>query len=179
MQHKSLLPPRHVSQSGGPISQEETIRPTQVIELLGILIDSIRLEARLPRDKIKRIGEALCSWECRKSCTLKELQSLIGTLYFACKVVPPGRPFLQKMIPLTKGIVKHHYHIRFNNGFREDLRIWKQLIDNWNGADMFMNEAQEDSNTLALYTDASGTESLGGGVSVGRNSFKGEEGKAR
>ena len=27
---------------------------------------------------------------------------------------------------------------------------------------MFMNEAQEDSNTLALYTDASGTGDLGG-----------------
>ena len=35
-------------------------------------------------------------------------------------------------------------------------------IDNWNGTNMFMNEALEDSNTLALYTDASGTEDLGG-----------------
>ena len=40
--------------------------------------------------------------------------------------------------------------------------MWKQLIDNWNGTNMFMNEAYEDSNTLALYTDASGTEDLGG-----------------
>ena len=56
--------------------------------------------------KIKRIREALCRWECRKSCTLKELQPLIDTLHFACKVVPSGRPFLQRMIALTKGLVK-------------------------------------------------------------------------
>ena len=93
MQHKSLLPPHHDSQSGGPpIAQEETIGPTQVIELLGMIIDSIRLEAGLPWDKIKHIIEALCRWECRKSCTLKELQSLIYTLHFASKVVPQTTP---------------------------------------------------------------------------------------
>ena len=92
-----------------------------------MLIDSIRLEACLPWDKIKHIREDLCRWECRKSCTLKELQS-------------PDRPFLQRMIALTKELVKPHCHIRLNNGFREDFRMWKQLIDNWNGTNMFMNE---------------------------------------
>ena len=112
---------------GVPIAQEETVGPTQVIEFLGMLTDSSRLEAGLPRDKIKHIREALCRWESRKSCTLKELQSLMDTLHFACKVVPPDRPFLQRMIALTKDFVKPHYHIRLNNGFREDLRMWKQL----------------------------------------------------
>ena len=45
---------------GVPFAQEETIGPTQVTELLGMLIDSIRLEAGLPWDKIKHIREALC-----------------------------------------------------------------------------------------------------------------------
>ena len=114
-----------------------------------MLIDSISPEAGLPWDKIKHNREALCRWECRKSCTLKELQSFIDTLHFACKVVcmqssSQDRPFLQRMIALTKLIkelVKPHCHIRLNNGFREDLRMWKQLIDNWNGTNMFMNEA--------------------------------------
>ena len=147
---------------GVPTAPGKTIGPTQVIEFLGILLDSIKLEARLPQDKIERIRDALCKWECRKSSTLKELQSLIGTLNFACKVVPPGRPFLQRMIALTKGLTKPHHHVRLNNGFREDLRMWKQFIVNWNGTNMFMNEAWEDSNTMALYTDASGTEGFGG-----------------
>ena len=51
-----------------------------------MLIDSIRLEVGLPGDKIKHIREALCRWECKKSCTPKELQSLIDTFHFACKV---------------------------------------------------------------------------------------------
>ena len=83
------------------IAQEETIGPSQVIELLGVLIDSIKLEAGLPWDKILNgtcayIRQALCRWECKNSCTLKELQSLIDTLHFACKVVP-------QIVPSCKG----------------------------------------------------------------------------
>ena len=57
---------------------------------------TIKLEAHLPQDKVEGIKEALSEWECKKTCTLKELESLIGTLNFACKVVPPGRSFLTK-----------------------------------------------------------------------------------
>ena len=139
---------------GSPIAQEETIGPTQVTELLGMLIDSIRLKVGLPWDKIKHIIEALCRWECRKQTAVT---------YSYSPLCMQRSPLLQRMIALTKELVKPYCHIRLNNGFREDLnRMWKQLIDNWNGTNMFMNEAWEDSNTLALYTDASGTEDLGG-----------------
>ena len=48
---------------------------------------------RLPADKIDSLKEIFAQFESRHSCTLKQLQSLIGTLNFACKVVPPIRPF--------------------------------------------------------------------------------------
>ena len=62
------------------------------------------MEARLPVDKLTCIQETLRQWTNRKSATLQELQSLIGTLQFACKVICPGRPFLQRIIHLSKGI---------------------------------------------------------------------------
>ena len=43
-----------------------------------------------------------------------------------------------------------------------DLERTLECGNSWNGTNMFMNEAWEDSNTLAVYTDASGTEDLGG-----------------
>ena len=70
--------------------------------IYGIILDSVRMEARLPNDKVERIQTSLDNFKSRKSCTLRELQVLIGTLNFACRVVPPGRPFLQRMIELTR-----------------------------------------------------------------------------
>ena len=114
------------------------------------------MEARLPPDKVSRILEALSSFQHRKSCTLKELQSLIGTLNFACKVVPPGRPFLQRMIELTRNVKQPHHHIKLNSGFFKDLTIWQKFIVSWNGASFFLAPAWVDSETLELHTDASG-----------------------
>ena len=48
----------------------------------------------------------------RKSVTLKELQSLIGLLNFACCVVVPGRAFLRRLIDLTRGVRKPTHHVR-------------------------------------------------------------------
>ena len=75
------------------------------------------MEARLPEDKTERIRTALHTFQSKRSTTLQELQSLIGTLNFACKVIPSGRPFLQRIIELTRGVKKtpssHQAHHRF------------------------------------------------------------------
>ena len=86
-----------------PISTPKTEGPSQIIQFMGIILDSGKMEARLPEDKVERIKSALSTFQSQRSTTLQELQSLIGTLNFACKVIPPGRPFLQRIIHLTRG----------------------------------------------------------------------------
>ena len=53
----------------------------------------------------------------QRSCTLKELQSLIGTLNFACKVIPLGHPYLQRMIELTQNVKQPHHQMKLSTGF--------------------------------------------------------------
>ena len=145
-----------------PIATDKTAGPTRVIEFMGIILDSDSMEARLPPDKVSRILESLSSFQHRKPCTLTELQSLIGTLNFACKVVPPGRPFLQRMIELTRNAKQPHHHIKLNSGFFKDLTMWQKFIASWNGASFFLATAWVDSETLELHTDASGALGYGG-----------------
>jgi hypothetical protein len=57
----------------------------------------------------------------RRKITLRELQSLIGLLSFACCVVQPGRTFLCKLIYRTKSIQQPHFHIRLNKESRLDI----------------------------------------------------------
>ena len=72
----------------------KTIGPSQEIEFMGIILDNICMEARLPQDKLSRTYDLLNSFKKRRSMRLVELQSLIGTLQFACKVLVPDRTFL-------------------------------------------------------------------------------------
>ena len=45
----------------------------------------------------------------RQKVTLRELQSLIGLLNFACLVVVPGTAFLRRLINLTIGVKRPHH----------------------------------------------------------------------
>ena len=85
------------------VVRSETLGPFQVLEFMGIELDSMRMEAWLPEDKLQRTQDLLASFTKRHSVCLVELQSLIGSLQFACKVVILGRTLLQRMINLTRG----------------------------------------------------------------------------
>ena len=126
---------------GIPITDSKTQGPSQALEFMGILLDTSKIQARLASDKIEKLNGCVKDFEQRKSCTLKELQSLIGTLNFACKVVPPGRPFSQRMIALTRNVLKTYHHIRLNAGFFQDLQMWKKFISHWNGFFLVVNLA--------------------------------------
>ena len=147
---------------GVSIAEPKTEGPLLFIEFLGIILDSQKMEARLSPDKLNRLSIELDAWHLKKSATLQELQSLIGTLNFACKVIPPGRAFLQRIINLTRGVPKPHHHIRLTNGFRVDVKMWKIFLKDWNGTSLFLNPCWENSAELSLYTDASGTLGFGG-----------------
>ena len=131
-------------------------------KLLSIELDTARMEARLPADKLQRTRNLLHSFTTRRSVRLVELQSLIGSLQFACKAVVPGRTFLQRMINLTWGVPRRFHHIRLNKEFFKDLSIWKAFLSGWNGRSFFLDTTFTPSPDLELYTDASGFVGFGG-----------------
>lgn len=67
-----------------PVVASKTLGPSQELEFVGNVLDSTRLEARLPDIKLIRTGELLNSFTKRRSVRLVKPQSLIGTLQFAC-----------------------------------------------------------------------------------------------
>ena len=82
----------------------KTLGPSQVLEFMRIELDSTRMKARLLQDKLQRTRDLFTSFKKRRSVCLVELQLLISTLQLACKVVVPGRTFLQRMINLTLAV---------------------------------------------------------------------------
>ena len=69
---------------------------------------------------------------CKKT-TLRQLQSLISLLNFACCVVPPGRAFLRRIIDLTRGLKDPHHRRCVTKEAKEDLLAWLKFIVSFNG----------------------------------------------
>ena len=105
------------------MAPEKTEGPSPFLSFAGIELDCSMNEARLPQEKVRKCLLAIRSLLGRKKVTLKELQSLIGLLNFACSVVTPGRVFLRRLINLSIGITHSHHFVRLTSETKKDLRI--------------------------------------------------------
>ena len=114
---------------GVPIAEHKMDGPTTCLMFLGIEIDTVAGQLRLPGEKLQRLQALLRQWGDRKVCSRKNLESLVGMLNHACKVVRAGRSFLRRMIDLLHA---GHDPIRFNVAFRSDLAWWQAFIADWN-----------------------------------------------
>lgn len=146
---------------GIPIKHEKTEGPSTVLCFLGIELDTDMFQARLPPDKIDKILLQLHAYKNRKKITLKELQSLIGLLNFACTVVVPGRAFLRRLIDLTTGVKKSRHKIRLNKEARADMAAWLSFMNNFNGKSFFLDDRWHSSANLHFYTDAASSLGFG------------------
>ena len=99
----------------------------------------------------------LRSFAQKTKCTLKELQSLIGTLQFACKAIRPGRPFIRRLINLTCGVTQSFHHIRLNGEARADINCWLDYLQAHNGTTLFLERDWTSSQSINLYSDAAGS----------------------
>ena len=140
-------------QLGIPLALHKKDGPTTCIVFLGIEIDSVHGELRLPAEKMERLQSLLESWGDKKTCTRRELQSLVGLLNHACKVVKPGRSFLRRMIALVHQ--GNHSIIRLNRDFRADLAWWREFVSQWNGVSFL--HPPDHWLTVEIASDASGS----------------------
>lgn len=146
---------------GVPIAPEKTFGPNTVLSFVGIELDVINSEARLPVDKINKCNQIITDFMRRKKVTLKEVQSLVGHLNFACSVIVPGRAFLRRLIDLTIGIKSPHYYIRLKKEAKADLKVWGDFLAEYNCKSFFLEDRWYNSEYLNLYTDASGALGFG------------------
>ena len=80
-------------QVGVPVAVEKTVGPFQVLSFTGIELDTVNMEVRLPLDKWTKCRDVTGTMQQCRSVRLKQLQSLIRLVNYACKVVITGRLF--------------------------------------------------------------------------------------
>ena len=141
---------------GVPIEESKLEGPSSCLTFLGIEVDTIALQLRLPQEKLVNLKELLGYNVFRKSITKKDLQKLAGLLQFATKVVQPGRPFLRRLYAMQE-IGSHPNHfIRLNLPARADIMWWFMFVEQWNGVSLLWDIGLHDSD-LTVYSDASGS----------------------
>jgi hypothetical protein len=103
--------------------------PCQVLEFLGIELDSVLMQARLSPSKLHTtlalVKQASLS---SSSITRRNLDRLNGKLNWVCKVVYGGRTFLRRLIDAQWSVSRPHHHIRISSSVRLDLQWWLDFL---------------------------------------------------
>ncbi|KAG2005332.1 hypothetical protein GB937_008875 [Aspergillus fischeri] len=125
------------------------------VTVLGIQIDSIAMEARLPQEKLCHATLDAAAALNATSLTLKQTESLTGLLAFCSRVVRLGRTRLQSLYTFqaifprgsrTRRRIPYEVH--------DDLEWWRDSLSLFNGV-LLVDPCRR--NITHLYTDASTT----------------------
>jgi hypothetical protein len=127
------------------------------IRFLGIEIDTEAMEARLPPDKHEKATALVNSTLAQHAVTHRSLETTVGFLSFASKVVPASRPFLRQLYDAVMAKSRTD-HIRVSSGIKKDLSRWQTFLPQWNGIRLLPHPCQ----IIRLSTDASGQKGIGG-----------------
>lgn len=131
------------------------------LEFVGVDLDTVRMQARLPQDKVRKCTEAINEILIKGFVFQEDLASLIGMLNFACRVVRPGRAFLRRMYDFLYSVPKPTSRIHMNALLSADLHMWLEFLFSYNGVTVIHEDRWVTSQTIHTYTDASKTHGYG------------------
>ena len=123
-----------------PLAVNKTVEPTEVLIFLGIEFDTMNMVMRLPDEKLIELRNKIESCLACTKISLRDLQSLIGTLNFACQVIVPGRAFCRRLIDATCNVRRSHHKIRATLAMKDDLRVWLSFLFNYNGTTVILDQ---------------------------------------
>ncbi len=142
---------------GMPLDESKEEGPSEVLTFLGMEIDTVKMEVRLPREKLTELRALLARWRGMKSCKRRDLESLVGSLNHACKAVRPGRAFKRRLQDLMTTVERDGRRVRLNVEARADIEWWHQFGLRWNGTSLMKSVVMEVECHEELVSDASGS----------------------
>ena len=81
---------------GLPVAWDKLEGPSTCLTFLGFQLDSSRWEVRLPRSKLEATSQEVSRWVERRTGKQRELESIVGKLAHASRVVRPGKTFMRQ-----------------------------------------------------------------------------------
>ena len=141
-----------------PLAVPKKDGPTTCIVFLGIQVDTMKMELRLPAHKLARLKELITKWVHLKCCRKRDLESLVGYLHDASTIIRPGRTFTRRLIDLLQsshGRAANSF-IRLNVEARSDVAWWHSFIRDWNGLSKMQNRRCSNPEVI-LTSDVSGS----------------------
>ena len=146
--HEALK--RLMDSIGAQRSLKKSVTPTEVVEFLGNLIDTINMTIGVtPQRKTDMLRE-LESWKHRGQCTRRQLESLIGKLQFMSNCIRLGRLFVSRLLNYMKTMDRNKNY-KITEEIRKDIKWWYTFLPQFEGTSiLWLLDVEEIDRELAV-----------------------------
>ena len=123
-------------------SEKKAVPPSTKITYLGVEFDSCSMTMSVPPEKVTEIKAEIGQWVRRTTITKKELQSLLGKLFWVSKVVKYARAFMGRLLMQLRMMAdqKDSKKVKLLDETRKDILWWRTYLDQFNGISMIVND---------------------------------------
>ena len=113
-------------------NESKACAPTQVMTWIGITFDTVRMEMRIPPEKITEVLCLIATWNSMKYASRNQLQKLLGKLFFIAQCCKPARLFVNRMLDTLRhsppeGVVS------LSPEFQKDVMWFSTFLPSYNG----------------------------------------------
>ena len=111
----------------------------KMIKIRSVVLNTLKMELRLPDDKVEAFIDLLLSASQRKRLSLKELQRIEGKLNWATQIVLTGRPYLRIIFDIMKPLTRRSHKCTMSAELHTAMQVWIVLLRRSNGKHLLVD----------------------------------------
>lgn len=110
----------------------KTSYPATKMLWIGFWFDTIKMEVRIPEDKIDEVRTLLLQWRGKQKASRKQIQRLLGKLFYISQCCKPARLFVSRMLDTLRE-APHQGMVTLSTDFQKDVSWFVDLMPSYNG----------------------------------------------
>ena len=116
--------------------------PSSSMPYLGVQFDSVKMEMRVPPDKLSEVVEDLETWKKKSTLTKKSLQKLLGRLFWISRCVRFSRPFMGRLLQQLRTMynLPDNKKVPMTSECKLDISWWHRFVRRFNGVELIYRD---------------------------------------
>ena len=157
-------------------SKSKAHPPSTCMPYLGVEFDTVAMVMRVPPEKVAELQEIVHDWSRKTTTTKKNLQQLLGKLFWVARCIRFSRGFISRLLAQLRSMHKlaDNKKAPLSEDCRQDIRWWNRYLRQFNGCELLYPSHPMDL-TLDQLLDTDALVNCGDAQPMGGGSYYGTE----
>ena len=123
-------------------SKDKYHPPSTSMPYLGVQFDSEKMTMSVPADKVEELREDLNHWSRKKKTTKKNLQQILGKLFWVARCVKFSRTFMCRLLVQLREMAQlpDNKKVDLAEDCKLDIKWWSRYLRRFNGVELIYHD---------------------------------------